>query len=94
MEAAQVGGGASRVLGGPAHLLRDDAGRLLHRRMGPVKRGWVLRRTGEEDGGWWPEPATRERRWRTEEGDGAFFQMIRKYQDMFAKCIMYSTRDI
>ena len=97
MAATQLGGGARRLREGPARLLRDDAGRLLHRRLGLATRGdslWVLRRTREEDGGWWPEPATRERRWRSEEGDGGVFQMIQKYKDMFAKCIMYSSRDI
>ncbi|XP_044411955.1 uncharacterized protein [Triticum aestivum] len=76
MAAAQLGGGARRLRGGPARLLRDDASRLLHRRLGLATRGdslWVLRRTGEEDGGWWPELATRERRWRSEEGDGGVF---------------------
>ncbi|XBH77724.1 hypothetical protein VPH35_104152 [Triticum aestivum] len=76
MAAAQLGGDARRLRGGPARLLRDDASRLLHRRLGLATRGdslWVLRRMGEEDGGWWPELATRERRWRSEEGDGGVF---------------------
>ncbi|XP_037477086.1 uncharacterized protein LOC119354462 isoform X1 [Triticum dicoccoides] len=34
MAAAQLCGGARRLRGGPARLLRDDAGRLLHRRLG------------------------------------------------------------
>ncbi|XP_044387985.1 uncharacterized protein [Triticum aestivum] len=35
MAATQLGGGARRLREGPARLLRDDAGRLLHRRLGP-----------------------------------------------------------
>lgn len=73
MAAAQLGGGARRLREGPARLLRDDAGRLLHRRLGPATRGdslWVLRRTG--DGG-------RSRRRASDGGEvrketGAFFK--------------------